>query len=85
MVICEYSDEEVIASCQDSMRHDFIMDMEDGYQTEVNERAAALCRSEIALSASCKSPVENPAILILDEATFSIDTETRILLQKGFE
>lgn len=77
------SDEEVIAAAKTVCAHDFIMDMEDGYQTQVNERGSRLSAGQRQLISFARALLENPAILILDEATSSIDTETEILLQKG--
>ena len=77
------SDEEVIAAAKTVCAHDFIMDMEDGYQTQVNDRGSRLSAGQRQLISFARALLENPAILILDEATSSIDTETEILLQKG--
>ena len=77
------TDEEVIAAAKTLCEHDFIMDMEDGYQTQVNERGSRLSAGQRQLISFARALLENPAILILDEATSSIDTETEILLQKG--
>ena len=79
----EATDEEVIAAAKTVCAHDFIMDMEDGYQTQVNERGSRLSAGQRQLISFARALLENPAILILDEATSSIDTETEILLQKG--
>ena len=77
------TDEEVIAAAKTVCAHDFIMDMEDGYQTQVNERGSRLSAGQRQLISFARALLENPAILILDEATSSIDTETEILLQEG--
>lgn len=77
------TDEEVIAAAKTVCAHDFIMDMEGGYQTQVNERGSRLSAGQRQLISFARALLENPAILILDEATSSIDTETEILLQKG--
>ena len=77
------TDEEVIAAAKTVCAHDFIMDMEDGSQTQVNERGSRLSAGQRQLISFARALLENPAILILDEATSSIDTETEILLQKG--
>ncbi|MBQ7934642.1 MAG: ATP-binding cassette domain-containing protein, partial [Lachnospiraceae bacterium] len=63
--------------------HDFIMEMENGYQTQVNERGSRLSVGQRQLISFARAILANPKILILDEATSSIDTETEILLQKG--
>ena len=77
------TDEEVIAAARTVCAHDFIMEMEHGYQTQVNERGSRLSAGQRQLISFARALLENPAILILDEATSSIDTETEILLQKG--
>lgn len=79
----EATDDEVIAAAKTVCAHDFIMEMEDGYQTQVNERGSRLSAGQRQLISFARALLENPAILILDEATSSIDTETEILLQKG--
>ena len=63
--------------------HDFIMQMEDGYQTQVNERGSRLSVGQRQLISFARALLADPAILILDEATSSIDTETEIVLQEG--
>lgn len=77
------TDEEVITAARTVCAHDFIMEMENGYQTQVNERGSRLSAGQRQLISFARALLENPAILILDEATSSIDTETEILLQKG--
>jgi ATP-binding cassette subfamily B protein len=77
------SDEEVIQAAQTVCAHDFIMEMENGYYTEVNERGSRLSAGQRQLISFARALLADPRILILDEATSSIDTETEILLQKG--
>ncbi len=77
------TDEEVIAAAKTVCAHDFIMEMENGYYTEVNERGSRLSAGQRQLISFARALLANPRILILDEATSSIDTETEILLQKG--
>ena len=77
------TDEEVIRAAKTVCAHDFIMEMENGYQTQVNERGSRLSAGQRQLISFARALLANPAILILDEATSSIDTETEILLQKG--
>ena len=60
-----------------------IMDMENGYQTQVNERGSRLSAGQRQLISFARALLADPKILILDEATSSIDTETEIILQKG--
>ena len=61
------------------------MEMEDGYQTQVNERGSRLSSGQRQLISFARALLADPKILILDEATSSIDTETEILLQKGLQ
>ena len=77
------TDEEVIRAAKTVCAHDFIMAMEKGYDTEVNERGSRLSAGQRQLISFARALLANPKILILDEATSSIDTETEILLQKG--
>lgn len=79
----EASDEEVIKAAKTVCAHDFIMGLENGYETEVNERGSRLSAGQRQLISFARAVLADPKILILDEATSSIDTETEILLQKG--
>lgn len=79
----EATDEEVIAAAKTVCAHDFIMEMEDGYNTEVNERGSRLSAGQRQLISFARALLADPKILILDEATSSIDTETEIVLQRG--
>ena len=77
------SDEDVIRAAKTVCAHDFIMELENGYQTEVNERGSRLSAGQRQLISFARALLADPKILILDEATSSIDTETEIALQKG--
>lgn len=77
------TDEEVIRAAKTVCAHEFIMQMEDGYQTQVNERGSRLSAGQRQLISFARALLADPKILILDEATSSIDTETEIALQKG--
>lgn len=77
------TDEEVIRAAKTVCAHEFIMQMEDGYQTQVNERGNRLSAGQRQLISFARALLADPKILILDEATSSIDTETEIALQKG--
>ena len=79
----EASDEDVIKAAKTVCAHDFIMQMENGYHTQVNERGSRLSAGQRQLISFARALLANPAILILDEATSSIDTETEIVLQEG--
>ncbi len=79
----EATDEQVIQAAKTVCAHDFIMAMEDGYYTQVNERGSRLSQGQRQLISFARALLADPKILILDEATSSIDTETEILLQQG--
>lgn len=81
----EVSDEEVMEAAKTVCAHDFIMEMENGYYTEVNERGSRLSAGQRQLISFARALLADPKILILDEATSSIDTETEILLQQGLD
>lgn len=79
------TDEEVIEAAKAVNSHDFIMRMEKGYLTEVNERGSRLSLGQRQLVSFARALLANPRILILDEATSNIDTETEKLVQEGIE
>ena len=79
----EVSDEQVIRAARTVCAHGFIMEMENGYYTQINERGSRLSQGQRQLISFARELLADPKILILDEATSSIDTETEILLQKG--
>ena len=79
------TNEEVIAAAKAVNAHDFIMKMEKGYDTELKEHGAGLSIGQRQLIAFARTMVSMPKILILDEATSSIDTHTEILVQRGIE
>lgn len=79
------TDEEIIAAAKAVNAHDFIMKLEKGYDTEISERGVRLSIGQRQLLAFARTMVSQPRILILDEATSSIDTHTEILVQQGIE
>lgn len=79
------TDEEVIEAAKSVCAHDFIMSFPNGYDTIVTEGGSSLSAGQKQLIAFARALLADPAILILDEATSSIDTETEIMLQKGLE
>ncbi|NLL73211.1 MAG: ABC transporter ATP-binding protein [Clostridiales bacterium] len=79
------SDEEVIAAAKAVNAHDFIMKLENGYDTKLKERGGGLSIGQRQLLAFARTMVSMPKILILDEATSSIDTHTELLVQQGIE
>ena len=79
----EASFDEIVAAAKTVCAHDFIIAMENGYDTEVNERGTRLSAGQRQLISFARALLADPKILILDEATSSIDTETEFLLQVG--
>lgn len=79
------TDEEVINAAKAVNAHEFIMKLENGYNTEVNERGSRLSLGQRQLVSFARALLANPRILILDEATSNIDTETEKLVQEGIE
>jgi ATP-binding cassette subfamily B protein len=77
------TDEEVISAAQSVCAHEFIMETEKGYQTEVNERGSRLSVGQRQLISFARALLADPRILILDEATSNIDTKTEQALQEG--
>lgn len=79
------TDEEVIAAAKAVSAHEFIMSLEKGYDTEVNERGSRLSVGQRQLISFARALLANPRILILDEATSNIDTQTERLVQRGIQ
>lgn len=79
------TDEEVIQAAKEVMAHDFIMEMENGYNTEVNERGSRLSVGQRQLISFARTLLSDPKVLILDEATSSIDTKTERALQVALD
>ncbi len=79
------SDEEIVAAAKAVNAHDFIMRLDKGYDTELSERGGGLSIGQKQLLAFARTMVSDPKILILDEATSSIDTKTELLVQEGIE
>lgn len=77
------SDEEIIEAAKAVNAHEFIMKLENGYDTKLKERGAGLSVGQKQLLAFARTMVSMPKILILDEATSNIDTHTELLVQKG--
>lgn len=77
------SDEEVIAAARAVYADEFIRKLENGYQTEVRERGTRLSMGQRQLISFARAILANPKILVLDEATASIDTYTEHMIQKA--
>jgi ATP-binding cassette, subfamily B, multidrug efflux pump len=81
----EATDEEVIAAARAVGAHDFIMSLEQGYDTTLAERGVNLSVGQRQLISFARAIVGNPRILILDEATANIDTHTEVLIQNALK
>ena len=75
------TEEEIIAAAKAVQAHEFISKMKDGYDTEINERGSNLSAGQRQLLSFARTLLADPKVLILDEATASIDTKTEALLQ----
>ncbi len=81
----EATDEEVFAAARLANADGFIRNLSDGYQTVLGERGSGLSQGQRQLISIARAALNNPRILILDEATSSVDTRTERLIQKALE
>lgn len=81
----ERPDEEVMAAAESSYAHDFITAMPEGYNTVIGERGVRLSGGQRQRLAMARALLKNAPILILDEATSSLDTESELAVQKALE
>ena len=79
------TDEECIQAAKLANAHDFITRLPEGYNTELTGNGARLSQGQRQLIAIARAAVANPSVMILDEATSSIDTRTEALVQKGMD
>lgn len=79
------TDEEIEKAAEAVCAHDFIKELPDGYNTQVTEGGASLSAGQKQLISFARTLLADPKILILDEATSSIDTETELILQRALE
>jgi ATP-binding cassette, subfamily B, multidrug efflux pump len=77
------TDEQVIAAAKAARAHDFIMDLPDGYETVIGERGVSLSGGQKQRIAISRGLLMDPAILILDDATSNVDTETEFEIQSA--
>ena len=77
------SDEDIILAAKAVYAHDFIMALDNGYETVVSERGQSLSMGQRQLVAFARVLLSDPRVLILDEATSAVDTETEIAIQAG--
>ena len=79
------TDEEVIEAAKKVSAHEFIIELEDGYNTIVGERGSRLSEGQRQLIAFARALIADPPILILDEATSSVDPYSELLIQQALE
>jgi ABC-type multidrug transport system fused ATPase/permease subunit len=79
------TDEELVAAASAANAHEFIVDLPDGYDTEVGERGVKLSGGQKQRLALARAILADPRILILDEATSSVDAEAEYLIQQALE
>ena len=77
--------DEIEAACKAANIHDFIMDMPDGYETVVGERGYRLSGGEKQRLALARVILKDPRILVLDEATSSLDSQSEALIQDALK
>jgi ATP-binding cassette subfamily B protein len=77
--------EEVVEAAKAAEAHDFITNLPDGYDTEVGERGVKLSGGQRQRIAIARAVLKDPKILILDEATSDVDTETEMLIQRSLD
>ena len=79
------TDEECIKAAKLANADDFITRLPDGYQTGLTQNGASLSQGQRQLISIARAAVANPPVMILDEATSSIDTRTEALVQRGMD
>ncbi len=81
----EATDQEVVEAAKAANAHDFILELPDGYDTEVGERGVKLSGGQKQRISIARAVLTDPRLLILDEATSAVDTETEILIQRAID
>jgi len=79
------TDEEIEAAARAANAHDFILEMPDGYDTEIGERGVKLSGGQKQRVAIARAILSDPRILILDEATSSVDSESEYLIHRAMD
>ncbi len=83
--VANATDEQILAAAQVARLHDFAIDLPDGYDTWVGERGVTLSGGQKQRVAIARTILRDPAILILDDSTSSVDMETEYLIQEALE
>ena len=79
------TDDEIIAACKAAAIHDKILTFTNGYETKVGEHGVKLSGGELQRVAIARAILKNPKIILLDEATSSVDSETEAKIQEGLK
>lgn len=79
------TDEEVVQAAKRANAHDFIMQLKDGYNTYITDDGGSLSQGERQLLSIARAAIADPVVLILDEATSSVDTRTEALIEDGMD
>jgi ABC-type multidrug transport system fused ATPase/permease subunit len=79
------TDEELAAAAKAAYAHEFIQELPDGYETDIGERGVKLSGGQKQRLALARAILADPRILILDEATSSVDAEAEYLIQQALE